>query len=101
MKDFVYFFVGNTTFKENYEKSGWILNITVTEDSFSTSRLFNYLTTPNVLIWSAVVASCSIPGMFEKCDLFIKTDDGRQVPYHPPSTKVKYVDGSVAGDLPM
>jgi TAG lipase/steryl ester hydrolase/phospholipase A2/LPA acyltransferase len=64
LKEYIYQFVEDSTFKENFEKTGWILNITVTEDSFSTSRLFNYLTTPNVLIWSAVVASCAIPGMF-------------------------------------
>jgi len=92
---------GDLTFKEAYDKTGMILNITVTEDSLSTSRLFNYLTTPNVLIWSCVCASCSIPGMFDNAELFIKTDDGRKLPYNPPSTRMKYVDGSVAGDLPM
>lgn len=92
---------GDLTFKEAYEKSGYILNITVTEDSFNSSRLFNFLTTPNVLIWSACLASCAIPGMFPKVDLFLKTDDNRIVPYNPPSTTMKYVDGSVAGDLPM
>jgi len=75
--------------------------VTVTEDSLSTSRLFNYLTTPNVLVWSAVLASCAIPGVFEKVEIQIKTDDGRIVPYNPPSTRMKYIDGSVAGDLPM
>ena len=101
LKEYARARVGDTTFKENYDKTGWILNITVTEDSFSTSRLFNYLTTPNVLIWSAIIASCAIPGFFEKVDLYIKTDDGRIVLYNPPSQKMKYVDGSVAGDLPM
>lgn len=101
LRDYIKRTTGDLTFKECYEKSGYILNITVTEDSFQSSRLFNFLTTPNVLIWSATLASCAIPGMFNKVDLFVKTDDGRIVPYHPPSTKMKYVDGSVAGDLPM
>ena len=64
-------------------------------------RLLNYLTSPNVLVWSAVLASCAIPGMYEKVELFIKTDDGRCVPYHPASTRILYIDGSVGGDLPM
>jgi predicted acylesterase/phospholipase RssA len=101
LKEYCRRYTGDQTFKEAYDRSAYILNITVTEDSFSTSRLFNYLTTPNVLIWSAVVASCAIPGMFEKVDLYCKTDDGRIVPYNPPSTRLKYMDGSVAGDLPM
>ena len=101
LANYVKMWTGDLTFKEAFNKTGVILNITVTEDSFSTSRLFNYLTTPNVLIWSTVVASCSIPGAFDKAELQIKTDDGRILPYNPPSTRMKYVDGSVAGDLPM
>lgn len=49
---------------EIYEKNGWILNIGVTDAKMNTQRLCNYLTTPNVLVWSAVVASCSIPEAF-------------------------------------
>lgn len=85
LAEYVRSWTGDNTFKDLYDKNGWILNVTVTEDGFSASRLFNYLTTPNVLVWSAVVASCSIPGMFEKAELVIKTDDGRIVPYNPPS----------------
>ncbi len=66
-----------TTFGEIYLKYGWNLNITVTDFSNADeSRLLNYLTTPNVLVWSAVVASCAIPGMFDAVDLMMLTDDG-------------------------
>jgi TAG lipase / steryl ester hydrolase / phospholipase A2 / LPA acyltransferase len=75
------------------------LNITVTHDR--EMRLLNYLTAPNVLVWSAVLASCAIPGMYDTVELFIKTDDSRCVPYHPASTRIRYIDGSVGGDLPM
>ena len=61
----------------------------------------NYLTAPNVVVWSAVVASCSIPGVFEKVDLFQKLPDGSIIPYDPSRARIKYVDGSVASDLPM
>lgn len=54
-----------TTFLEIYTKFGWNLNIVVTDFSnVDESRLLNYLTAPNVLVWSACVASCAIPGMF-------------------------------------
>ena len=47
-----------TTFLENYEKTGWILNISVSSiHQKDTPRLLNYITTPNILIWSAASAS--------------------------------------------
>ncbi len=68
---------GDITFRDTYEKFGWNLNVTVTDfQNDTTSRLLNYLTAPNVLVWSAVVASCSIPGMFDPVDLMMKTEDG-------------------------
>jgi hypothetical protein len=39
-------------------------------------RLLNYLTYPNVLIWSAAVASCAIPGVFNPVELFAKDPNG-------------------------
>jgi predicted acylesterase/phospholipase RssA len=37
------------------------------------SKLLNYITAPNVVVWSAVLASCAIPGIFKSVDLMIKT----------------------------
>lgn len=66
------------TFADVYEKFGWNLNITVTDFSNADeSRLLNYLTSPNVLVWSAVVASCAIPGMFEPVDVWMRTENGQ------------------------
>lgn len=77
LKDYIHRFTGDLTFKEAFTKFGWNLNITVTDFSMTqTSRLLNYLSTPNVLIWSAVCASCAIPGMFSKVELMQKLDDG-------------------------
>ena len=71
LKAYIRRHTGDLTFKEIYNQFGWNLNITVTDFSMNLeSRLLNYLTTPNVLVWSAVVASCSIPGVFGKIDLF-------------------------------
>ena len=65
------------TFGEIYDKFGWNLNITV-PDFYNPdeSRLLNYLTAPNVLVWSAVVASCAVPGMFAPIDLWMMTETG-------------------------
>lgn len=58
-------FLGNLTFREAYNKTGKILNITVSPASiYEQPKLLNNLTAPNVLIWSAVCASCSLPGVF-------------------------------------
>lgn len=61
----------------------------------------NYITSPNVLVWSAVCASCAIPGMFEKVELMQKLRDGSIINYDPSTERMKFVDGSVASDLPM
>nr|CAI6607860.1 AIF_HP1_G0030800.mRNA.1.CDS.1 [Saccharomyces cerevisiae] len=47
-------FLGDLTFREAYNRTGKILNITVSPASlFEQPRLLNNLTAPNVLIWSA------------------------------------------------
>ena len=48
-------------------------------------RLLNYLTSPHVVIWSAVTASCAFPGLFEAQELMAKDRTGRMVPYHLPT----------------
>jgi len=87
--------VGDTTFKELHDLKKWNLNITVTDmRKIDESSLMNYLTAPNVVVWSAAVASCAIPGMFEPVELFEKQEDGSIAPYH--KTRTLYIDGSVA-----
>lgn len=47
--------LGEMTFQEAYNRTRRILNITVSSASvFELPRLLNYVTAPNVLIWSAV-----------------------------------------------
>lgn len=61
------------TFLEVFEINGWNLNITVTDGSrHNEGKVLNYLTAPNVVIWSAVMASCALPFMFEPADLVRK-----------------------------
>lgn len=95
-------FLGDLTFREAYNRTGKILNITVSPDTlFEQPRLLNNLTAPNVLIWSAVCASCSLPGIFPSSPLYEKDPiTGKQKPWSG-SSSVKFVDGSVDNDLPI
>lgn len=100
MKEWVRGIYGDVTFQEAYDRTGFILNITVSVwGGHEKSRLLNYLTSPNVVIWSAVIASCAIPYIFDPVELVAKDHNGCFVQYQP--TGLKYVDGSIGGDLPM
>lgn len=94
-------FLGDLTFKEAYNATGRILNITVSSESIHEyPRLLNYLTSPTVLIWSAVVASCALPGIFPSITIYEKNPKtGIIQEWH--HTSVKFVDGSVYNDLPI
>jgi TAG lipase/lysophosphatidylethanolamine acyltransferase len=77
--------VGDLTFAEAYNHTKRVLNITVSTDSHSgVPNLLNYLTAPNVLIWSAAVASnATSPGNF----------------YHPVTLQCKDPDTGEIGPL--
>jgi len=92
--------LGEITFQEAYDKFGYILNITVTGTSdYNDDRLLNYLTAPNVMIWSACTASCAIPFVYGATDLFCKDPNGEIKPYTLMNRK--FLDGSIGHDLPM
>ncbi len=90
--------IPNLTFQEAYERTGRAINISISgAEPQQTSRLLNAITSPNVLIRSAVMASCAIPGVFPPVQLKAKNDAGRTVPYLPSR---QWVDGSFSQDLP-
>lgn len=101
----------NLTFQEAYDMTGRVLGITVCSPrKHEPPRCLNYLTSPHVVIWSAVTASCAFPGLFEAQELMAKDRSGEIVPYQPPfnlgpeagSTPVRrWRDGSLEIDLPM
>lgn len=92
--------VGDFTFQEAFDRTGRILNITVTPNNSSDPpRLLNYLTAPHVLVWSAAVASSSLPGVFEANRLMVKDADGT-VRYES-AEGARFSDGSMEQDLPM
>ena len=90
--------IQNLTFLEAYEKTGRILNISVSPaDPNQFPRLLNYLTAPNVLVRQAALASSAIPGLFPPVQLRAKNYVGKSVPYMPQS---RWIDGSVHEDIP-
>ncbi len=97
MKDLL----GEMTFQEAYNRTRKILNICVSSASlYELPRLLNYITAPNVLIWSAVAASCSVPFVFSAASILAKDPKtGEAVPWNP--SPQRWIDGSVDNDLPM
>jgi TAG lipase/steryl ester hydrolase/phospholipase A2/LPA acyltransferase len=92
--------IGDFTFQEAFDRTGRILNITVSPQSRSDPpRLLNYLTSPHVLIWSAALASASLPGVFEANRLKVKDADGREI--YETTSGMAFQDGSMEADLPM
>ena len=95
--------VPNMTFQEAYDRSGRIINIVVspaiTSGNQDSLRLLNYLTAPNVLVWSAALASCAIPGIYAPVELMCMDEDGKERKWL--EGDVRWQDGSVQADLPM
>lgn len=89
---------GSMTFREAYERTGRILNVScVPADPHSPTILCNYLTSPDCVIWSAVIASAAVPGILPPVVLMTKGRDGRLAPY---SFGHKWKDGSLRTDIP-
>ncbi|KAI6105555.1 acyl transferase/acyl hydrolase/lysophospholipase [Pisolithus sp. B1] len=94
-----FFTRGSTTFREAYMRTGRILNISVIPaDRHSPTKLLNYLTAPDTIIWSAVLASAAVPGILNPVVLMQKLRDGRVVPWNWGS---KFKDGSLRVDIPI
>lgn len=93
--------LGDITFQEAYNRTRRICNICVSSASiYELPRLLNYVTAPNVMIWSAVAASCSVPLVFSAAPLLVKNPStGEHSTWNP--TPQMWIDGSVDNDLPM
>lgn len=90
--------IPDLTFAEAYAKTGRQVSITVApNEPHQRSRLLNAVSSPNVYLRSAVMASCAIPGVFPPVMLKAKNEKGEPQPYLPAR---RWVDGSVADDLP-
>lgn len=76
-----FFTLGSMTFKEAYERTGRILNISVIPyDTHSPTKLLNYITAPDAVIYTACIASAAVPGILNPVVLLNKSKDGRVHP---------------------
>ncbi len=90
--------IPDLTFQEAWQKTGRMINVTVaTVEQHQSSRLMNAITSPNVFVRSAILASCAVPGVFPPVTLTAKNVHGESQPYLPGS---QWVDGAVTDDLP-
>lgn len=90
--------VPDLTFAEAFARTGVSINISIApSERHQTSRLLNAITSPNVFIRKAVMASCAVPGVFPPVMLTAKNVHGDSQPYLPTR---KWIDGSVSDDLP-
>ena len=90
--------IPDLTFQEAYEKTGRQINVTIASvEEHQNSRLMNAMTSPNVFIRTAVMASCAVPGVFPAVKLMAKNVYGEAQPYLPNRS---WIDGAVTDDLP-
>jgi predicted acylesterase/phospholipase RssA len=77
-----------------------VLNITVSsdDDNFESPRTLNYINSRDILIRSAVVASCALPGGFRPAQLLWKHPTTKEI---TPVSESEYIDGSIGGDIPL
>ncbi|KAJ3188150.1 hypothetical protein HDU85_005298 [Gaertneriomyces sp. JEL0708] len=90
---------GPLTFLEAYQRTGRILNIAIVPDEpHSPFKLCNYITTPNVIVATAVLASSAVPGVLNPIELLMKTESGQIVPFT--ASGRRWRDGSLMMDIP-
>lgn len=93
-----FFTHGSMTFKEAYLRTGRILNISVIPaDRHSPTKLLNYITAPDTVIWSTLLASAAVPGILNPVVIMQKLKDGTIVPWNWGS---RFKDGSLRVDIP-
>ncbi len=90
--------IPDLTFEQAYKKTGRNINISISAaETHQTSRLLNAITSPNVLIRSAIRASSAVPGVFPPVVLKALDAKGVQQEYLPSR---RWIDGSFSQDLP-
>ena len=93
----------NLTFAEAFKLTKRVLNITVTDNHHQKSRILNYLSAPDVYIWSAAIASCAFPVVYPRARILAKSKASEEaiegVEWLPDERY--FFDGSFGGDIPM
>lgn len=82
--------IGDLTFEEAYLKTEKILNIVIHPTHQSIPLLLNYITAPNVIIWTAIYASIGTGVLSDNVQLYVKDFNNNIVPKLP-SLDVKFL----------
>lgn len=99
MEKIRWFAGGNMTFAEAYRKTGRVFCVTLSSTTKkSPPVLLNYVTTPNITVASAVVASAAVPGFVPPVRLQYKDVNGVVRSQEGGET---YYDGSIERDIPI
>ena len=85
LEDCIHQNIQDLTFEESYKRTKRILNISIQpEKAGDYPMLLNYITAPNVLIWSAACLSVSSSyPLYNKVDLLAKDSNGRIKKWRP------------------
>jgi TAG lipase/steryl ester hydrolase/phospholipase A2/LPA acyltransferase len=93
--------VKDMTFQEAYNRTNRILSIAVSrENANEEPLLLNYATAPNVLIRSAVAASCSVPFIYRPAPLYERNPLTGALQRFG-GEDAYFIDGSVSHDIPL
>lgn len=82
--------IGDLTFEEAYLKTDKVLNIAIHPTDQSVPSLLNYITSPNVIIWTAVYASIGTGVLSDDVKLYVKDFNNQIVP-QTPNIDVKFL----------
>lgn len=95
-----FFTMGSMTFKEAYERTGKVLCISVIPaDRHSPVKLLNYVTAPDCVIWSSLLASAAVPGILNPVCLMQKRKGSDEIV--PWNWGHRFKDGSLRVDIPL
>ncbi len=100
LTEVMYDWIGDITFLEAYYKTGRILNIGVSKPNNSDPTVLNYKTAPDVVVRTAVCASCAVPYVFPPARIYEKDKVSKQFRPWNGDEQQKYVDGSLDNDIP-
>ena len=93
--------VKDMTFMDAYNRTQRILSIAVSHESAKDEPLLlNYATAPNVLIRSAVAASCSVPFIYRPAPLYERNPRTLAIQRFG-GDDMYFIDGSVSHDIPL
>ena len=91
-------YFGDVTFAEAFAISKRAVSIQISV-GWSHGFVLNHFTAPQVVIRTAVNASCALPGLMEPFELLAKDETtGELIPFHPPG--VSSFDGTITADIP-